>query len=172
MSLLRADRGLSGWIYGFLGRTGMPRSMDSLRQCFLPLIRDLAQAEPCVFRFPATLSPDGAFTPSGASPPRFLHINTPRNNTSCGYWAFPFGPEDPRLYWTDDRRPAMSLSVNARGPERCRSVGYIEDLRDVWEELTEAMRDLDPTLARPWISQRDAEWRGVKELRHQSMPNT
>jgi hypothetical protein len=92
------------------------------------------------------------------------------NNTSCGYWAFPFGPEDPRLYWTDDRKVAMSLSMNARS-ERCRSVGFVEDLRDVWEELGDAMSGVPEGLAKPWVRKEDLEWQGVKELLHDGMGN-
>lgn len=120
-------------------------------------------------RFPATLTAEG-FIPSPISPAKFLPLKTHMNNTSCGYWAFPFGPEDPRLYWTDDRKPAMTLSMNARS-ERCRSVGYVDDLRDVWEELGDAMRGVPNELAKPWRRKEDLEWRGVKELLHGDMPN-
>lgn len=61
--------------------------------------------------------------------------------------------------------------MNARNPERCRSVGLVEDLRDVWAELGEALRSVDDAFAKPWLPREDMEWQGVKELLHSSIPN-
>jgi hypothetical protein len=89
---------------------------------------------------------------------------------------FPFGAEDPRLYWTDEGRPAMSLSMNAWDTGeggRCRSVGWVDDLRDVWEELRDAMSGVDERLAKPWPKAEMEEPEvAVKELWHdQAMAN-
>lgn len=91
------------------------------------------------------------------------------NNTSCGYWTFPFGPEDPRLYFTDAGRPAMSFSMNASGA-RCRSVGWVGDLRSVWEELRGAMEGVPAALAVPWRKDDEKEFR-VQELMYDGMAN-
>lgn len=122
-----------------------------------------------VYRFPATLSPSGEFLPTPFVAPRFLPMSTYMNNTSCGYWTFPFGPQDPRLYFTDEGRPAMSFSMNASG-DRCRSVGWVGDLRSVWEELRDAMKGVDSSFAVPWREGEDGK-HSVQELLYDGLAN-
>lgn len=64
----------------------------------------------------------------------------------------------------------MSFSMNARREGRCRSVGWVGDLRSVWEELRGAMGGVDASLARPW-SEGDEEEFGVHELEKDGMAN-
>lgn len=64
----------------------------------------------------------------------------------------------------------MSFSMNPRGEGRCRSVGWVGDLRSVWGELRGAMGGVDVRLARPWGEGDEAEFQ-AQELVYDGMAN-
>lgn len=64
----------------------------------------------------------------------------------------------------------MSFSMNARKDGRCRSVGWVGDLRSVWADLRGAMEGVDQALAAPWRKGDEEEFK-VQELVYDGMAN-
>jgi hypothetical protein len=52
--------------------------------------------------------------------------------------AFNRGPEDPRLYWTDQNTPLLTLGFPSTSG-MCRGIALIQDVRSVWPELTSVL---------------------------------
>ncbi|WRT69889.1 uncharacterized protein IL334_006880 [Kwoniella shivajii] len=60
--------------------------------------------------------------------------------SSAGSWIATYGAEDPRLFWTDAGTPALTYARSALDLDRCRSVGFVQDLRTIFPELDTALR--------------------------------
>ncbi|WVW87136.1 hypothetical protein I302_109193 [Kwoniella bestiolae CBS 10118] len=59
--------------------------------------------------------------------------------SSAGSWIATYGAEDPRLFWTDAGTPALTYARSAMDNDRCRSVGFVNDLRAIFPDLDDAL---------------------------------
>ncbi|WWC92605.1 uncharacterized protein L201_007564 [Kwoniella dendrophila CBS 6074] len=65
----------------------------------------------------------------------------PREGCAISHsWIATYGAEDPRLFWTDAGTPALTYARAALDKDKCRSIGFVEDLRSIFPDLHDALK--------------------------------
>ncbi|WWC73890.1 uncharacterized protein I206_107862 [Kwoniella pini CBS 10737] len=82
---------------------------------------------------------------------------------AAGAWIATYGAEDPRLFWTDAGTPGLTYGSAALDNDRCRSVGFVHDMRSIFPELNNALRT-GVEGVRPYNGHRDPGEGNDKEL--------